>query len=226
MAATGAGIVVGRPSVPGPGRPRPHRRRRTCEPRPAGAARLQLLGARHGTGVRPDRPSRGAKCLRAGRGGRGAAARTSRARAVRGTGRGRRAAAVHAGRARRRRRRRCAIRTFPEVPHFAELFATRTGNKPRGPLYDAWCAAAAAAQLEFGLVLPQLTPAAMVSLWRRAGTDAMAVQGVQTAAATAQRATARRARRQPPPPPPSPPTRRRCSSCGAGWPAGSTGIPT
>ena len=74
---------------------------------------------------------------------------------------------------------------FPEVPHFAELFAARTGNKPRGALFEAWSAAAAAVQLEFGLVLPQLTPAAMVSLWRRAGADAMAVQGVQTAAATA-----------------------------------------
>jgi hypothetical protein len=73
---------------------------------------------------------------------------------------------------------------FAAVPHFAELFAARTGNKPSGPLCDAWSAVAAAAQLEFGLVLPQLTPAAMVALWRRAGIDAIASLGVQTTAAT------------------------------------------
>ncbi len=73
---------------------------------------------------------------------------------------------------------------FPNVPHFAELFAARTGNRPSGALYEAWCAAAAAAQLEFGLVLPQLTPAAIVALWRRAGADAAAALGVQATAAT------------------------------------------
>ena len=73
---------------------------------------------------------------------------------------------------------------FPEVPHFAELFATRTGNAPSGPLFDAWCATAAAVQLAFGLVLPQLTPAAMVALWRRAGIDAAAAPGVRATAAT------------------------------------------
>jgi hypothetical protein len=56
---------------------------------------------------------------------------------------------------------------------------------PGGPLYDAWCATAAATQLVFGMVLPQLTPAAMVSLWRRAGSDAVASLGVQTVAASA-----------------------------------------
>jgi hypothetical protein len=75
-------------------------------------------------------------------------------------------------------------RTFPEVPHFAELFATRTGTRPGGALFDAWRATAAAVRLEFGLVLPQLTPAAMVALWRRAGADAAGALGVQTAAAT------------------------------------------
>jgi hypothetical protein len=74
--------------------------------------------------------------------------------------------------------------SFPEVPHFAELFTARTGNWPSGPLFDAWYAVAAAAQLDFGLVLPQLTSAAMVSLWRRAGADAVAAPGVQATAAT------------------------------------------
>jgi hypothetical protein len=74
---------------------------------------------------------------------------------------------------------------YPQVPHFSELYVTRTGVQPNGPLYDAWCAAAAAAQLVFGMVLPQLTPAALVALWRRAGSDAVASLGVQTAAASA-----------------------------------------
>jgi len=75
--------------------------------------------------------------------------------------------------------------TYPQVPHFSELCATRTGVQPSGPLYDAWCASAAATQLVFGMVLPQLTPAAMVALWRRAGSDAVASLGVQTVAASA-----------------------------------------
>jgi hypothetical protein len=74
--------------------------------------------------------------------------------------------------------------TFPEVPDFAELFAMRSGSRPGGRLFDAWSAVASAVQLDFGLVLPQLTPAAMVSLWRRAGTDAVAAPGVQATAAT------------------------------------------
>jgi hypothetical protein len=73
---------------------------------------------------------------------------------------------------------------YPQVPHFTELYAMRMGVQPHGPLYDAWCATAAAAQLEFGMVLPQLTPAALVALWRRAGGDAVASLGVQTVAAS------------------------------------------
>lgn len=68
---------------------------------------------------------------------------------------------------------------FPGVPHFAELCAMRTGRAPGGALFDAWRAVAAAAQVDFGLVLQQLTPAAMVSLWRRAGADAAAALPVQ-----------------------------------------------
>jgi hypothetical protein len=74
--------------------------------------------------------------------------------------------------------------TFPEVPHFAELYAARMGATPSGLLYDGWRACAAAARLEFGLVLPQLTPASMVALWRRAGIDAAASLGVRATAAT------------------------------------------
>jgi hypothetical protein len=73
---------------------------------------------------------------------------------------------------------------YPVLPHFAELYGARDGGRTRGPLYDAWSATAAAAQLEFGLVLPQLTPASMVAMWRRAGVDAVASIGVQAAAAS------------------------------------------
>jgi hypothetical protein len=68
---------------------------------------------------------------------------------------------------------------YPAVPTLAELFASRRGQPPAGPLYDGWCAAAIAAQLEFALVLPQLTPAAMVALWRRAATEAASTLDVQ-----------------------------------------------
>ncbi len=73
---------------------------------------------------------------------------------------------------------------YPAVPHFAELYTARIGGMPSGLLCIAWSAVAAAAQLEFGLVLPQLTPASMVALWRRAGVDAVASLVVQATAAT------------------------------------------
>jgi hypothetical protein len=73
---------------------------------------------------------------------------------------------------------------FLHVPHFAELYGAQSGGKPAGRLYDAWCAAAAAAKVEFALVLPQLTPAAMVALWRRAGADATAAAAVQATGAS------------------------------------------
>jgi hypothetical protein len=72
---------------------------------------------------------------------------------------------------------------FPDLPNLVELRAGLGGAPLSGPLFDAWCAAATACQLDFGLVLPQLTPAAMVALWRRAGTQAAAASDVQAAAA-------------------------------------------
>jgi hypothetical protein len=71
---------------------------------------------------------------------------------------------------------------FPSVPTLPELYVHRRGGPPAGPIFDAWCAAAAALQLEFGLVLPQLTPASMVSLWRTAGTSAAGALDVQSPA--------------------------------------------
>ena len=58
------------------------------------------------------------------------------------------------------------------------------GSALKGPLFAAWGAAAIAAQLEFGLVLPELTPAPMVALWRQAGVQAMAALDVQALAAS------------------------------------------
>jgi hypothetical protein len=64
---------------------------------------------------------------------------------------------------------------FPDLPHMTELATQLRGQLPSGPLYSAWQAAAAAVRLDFGLVLPQLTPSAMVALWRRAGSQAAGV---------------------------------------------------
>ncbi|MBV9252494.1 MAG: hypothetical protein JO227_25035 [Acetobacteraceae bacterium] len=71
---------------------------------------------------------------------------------------------------------------FPDLPTFTELHETVRGICPSGPLFEAWTAAAAASQLEFGLVLPQLTPASMVALWRRAGTGTASAPDVQALA--------------------------------------------
>lgn len=73
---------------------------------------------------------------------------------------------------------------FPNVPTLPELYATRRGTHAAGPLFSAWTAASIAVQLEFALVLPVLTPAPMVALWRRAGVDAMAALDVQALAAS------------------------------------------
>jgi hypothetical protein len=58
---------------------------------------------------------------------------------------------------------------FPDLPTLPEYVARWRGMVLHGPLFEGWRAAAMAAQLDFGLVLPQLTPAAMVALWRLAG---------------------------------------------------------
>ena len=62
---------------------------------------------------------------------------------------------------------------LPDVPNLADYAAAR-GTVPPGSLMAAWRGIAAAAQTEYALVLPQLTPAALVALWRQAGTQALA----------------------------------------------------
>ncbi len=77
---------------------------------------------------------------------------------------------------------------FPEVPFLEELYTNLHGRRPAGPLYRGWRAAAVASRLAFGLILSDLTPAAMVALWRRASRDAAAGLdfGLAAAAATLQ----------------------------------------
>ncbi len=58
---------------------------------------------------------------------------------------------------------------LPGIPTFEEVSLTLLGHQPRGPLADAWRAAAAATLLDFALVLPQLTPTDVVALWREVG---------------------------------------------------------
>ena len=74
---------------------------------------------------------------------------------------------------------------FPEIPAMTEVYASLRGSRPSGRLYQAWVAAASATRLDFGLVLPQLTPAALVALWRRAGAQAAASPELLSVAAAA-----------------------------------------
>ena len=65
-----------------------------------------------------------------------------------------------------------------DIESFPEYAANLRGVAPHGALYAAWQGAAAASRLDFALVLPQLTPAAMVALWRQAGTQTAVAPGI------------------------------------------------
>lgn len=67
------------------------------------------------------------------------------------------------------------------IPTLAEFSAAR-GAAPNAALHEAWRGVAAAAQTEFALVLPHLTPAALVALWRQAGTLAAGAPELHDAA--------------------------------------------
>ena len=69
---------------------------------------------------------------------------------------------------------------FPEVPTLLEVLA---GRPVDAHLLAGWRAAAAAATLNMALVLPQLTPAAMVAQWRRACAQASGSSLIQVQAA-------------------------------------------
>jgi len=68
---------------------------------------------------------------------------------------------------------------FPELPTIGERFA----SGPRVPLHAALDAAVAAVRLDTVLVLPPLTSATMVALWRRACAQAATAPATQAAAA-------------------------------------------
>ncbi len=70
----------------------------------------------------------------------------------------------------------------PALPGLVEFTRRLRGAPPAGPLYEAWRGVAAAAQAEFALVLPQLTPAGLVALWRRAAGEAVALPELRQAA--------------------------------------------
>jgi len=70
---------------------------------------------------------------------------------------------------------------YPELPTLSEWHRHWLGTSPSGALARAWGSLVAAAQLIYALVLPQLTPAAMVALWRQCA-DA-AVPDLKAAAA-------------------------------------------
>jgi hypothetical protein len=73
---------------------------------------------------------------------------------------------------------------FHGVPTLPEMQAAwRRSWTPA--MRTAWGATAVATQLDFALVLPQLTPAAMVALWRSAATEAAASLDVQAVARAA-----------------------------------------
>jgi hypothetical protein len=66
---------------------------------------------------------------------------------------------------------------LPAIPTAPELAAGLRDALPAGTqttdaLAAAWRSAAAATQIEFAMVLPRLTPAALVAQWRRAGAEA------------------------------------------------------
>lgn len=74
---------------------------------------------------------------------------------------------------------------LPGIPSFDEASLVLLGRPPAGPMAGAWRAAAAATMLDFALVLPQLTPADLVALWRNVGgriTDAATVRGLSAGA--------------------------------------------
>ncbi len=69
---------------------------------------------------------------------------------------------------------------FIDVPDATELL--RAGARANEHLRAAWRATIAAGQLEVALVLPQLSPASMVALWRRACAQAAGSPAVQAQA--------------------------------------------
>ncbi len=117
----------------------------------------------------------------------------------------------------RQRRRGGAAPARPGLPGDAGRQRVAGGAAGDAPLRTAWRATAAASELEVALVLPQLTPAAMVALWRRACAQAIGSERGAGAGERGRGAAAAARRRRPPAPWPCWPTRRRSWSCATGW---------
>jgi hypothetical protein len=62
---------------------------------------------------------------------------------------------------------------LPQVPTLIEYSRAAGLPTPSGPRFEAWACAAGAARLHYALVLPSLTPASAVALWRQAGAQAV-----------------------------------------------------
>jgi tripartite-type tricarboxylate transporter receptor subunit TctC len=73
--------------------------------------------------------------------------------------------------------------TFPDLPHFGEVYRMVHGRDPSGPAWDAWVAfftAGFAAQKM--IVVPRATPADTVAAWRRAAEAVVNAPGFAEAA--------------------------------------------
>ncbi len=68
---------------------------------------------------------------------------------------------------------------FPDTADAAELLGARRTD---AALARAWNATAAASELDMAMVLPRLTPAAMVAVWRSAAAQALGSTGVKARA--------------------------------------------
>ncbi len=68
--------------------------------------------------------------------------------------------------------------TFPDLPHFAEVYEMLNGKPPSGSAFDAWKSfyiAGFAAQK--GIYLPKGTPAEVIQVWRDAAARVIAAEG-------------------------------------------------
>jgi hypothetical protein len=71
---------------------------------------------------------------------------------------------------------------IPNLPDLPELSALRRGGGASDAMLRGYRAAISAARLAFGLVLPRLTPAAMISVWRQAGAMAISAPAMSATA--------------------------------------------
>lgn len=71
---------------------------------------------------------------------------------------------------------------FADLPHLTEIYLRLHRQPPTGHLFRAFTATSVAARLSFCLILPALTPAALIALWRQAGVQAIRAPELQQTA--------------------------------------------